>query len=101
MSGVCHVPRLVTEQSQCANLATAFPVTRSRYDSPAAMWMAEREDRSQAKLFRTEPVPSKADSGRLFDARPSRRSRWSASACRPSRRRRLLLAGTYLPRLPF
>ena len=32
--------------------------------------MAEREDRSQEKLFRTEPVPGKAGSGRLFDERP-------------------------------
>ena len=32
--------------------------------------MAEREDRSQEQLFRTEPVPGKAGSGRLFDERP-------------------------------
>ena len=32
--------------------------------------MAEREDRSQEKLFRTETVPGKAGSGRLFDERP-------------------------------
>ena len=32
--------------------------------------MAEREDRSQEKLFQTEPVPGKAGSGRLFDERP-------------------------------
>ena len=32
--------------------------------------MAEREDCTQEKLFRTEPVPGKAGSGRLFDERP-------------------------------
>ena len=32
--------------------------------------MAEREDRSQEKLFRTETVPGKAGSGRLFDKQP-------------------------------
>ena len=32
--------------------------------------MVEREDRSQEKLFRTEPVPGKPGSGRLFDERP-------------------------------
>ena len=32
--------------------------------------MAEREDRSQAKLFQTEAVPGKPGSGRLFDERP-------------------------------
>ena len=32
--------------------------------------MAEREDRSQEKLFRTEAVPGKPGSGRLFDERP-------------------------------
>ncbi len=32
--------------------------------------MAERDDRSQEKLFRTETVPGKAGSGRLFDERP-------------------------------
>ena len=32
--------------------------------------MAEREDCSQEKLFRTETVPGKAGSGRLFDERP-------------------------------
>ena len=32
--------------------------------------MAERENRSQEKLFRTEPVPGKPGSGRLFDERP-------------------------------
>ena len=31
--------------------------------------MAEREHRSQAEFFRTEPVPGKAGSGRLFDDR--------------------------------
>ena len=32
--------------------------------------MAEREDRTQRKLFRTETVPGKAGSGRLFDEHP-------------------------------
>ena len=32
--------------------------------------MAEPEDHSQEKLFRTEPVPGKPGSGRLFDERP-------------------------------
>ena len=32
--------------------------------------MAEREDRSQKKLFQTEVVPGKSGSGRLFDERP-------------------------------
>ena len=32
--------------------------------------MAEREDRSQEKLFQTEAVPGKPGSGRLFDERP-------------------------------
>ena len=32
--------------------------------------MAEREDRSQEKLLRTESVPGKAGSGKLFDERP-------------------------------
>ena len=32
--------------------------------------MAERQDRAQEKLFRTETVPGKAGSGRLFDERP-------------------------------
>ena len=32
--------------------------------------MTEQEDRSQEKLFQTEPVPGKPGSGRLFDERP-------------------------------
>ena len=51
-------------------LGHCLPVTRSRHDSTEAVWMAEREDRSQEKLFRTEPVPGKPGSGRLFDERP-------------------------------
>ncbi len=56
-------PTAVRQLGHCLLLAC------SRYDSPEAMWMAEREHRSQAKLFRTEPVPGKAGSGRLFDDR--------------------------------